>query len=216
VALLLAVTTNAAPDSQRWVTDQLAVDMRRGQSNRHAITRMVPSGTAVELVQTDKASGYSRIRTPSGVEGWVLSRYLLAQPPARLRLPELETRVSLLRDQQANLSGELQAVRRERDELRQRVSGLETSGRGMEVQLTEARMLSADTAKIAEQNRILGRKLATAERQVSDLGERNRALADQVRRDWFVAGAGVLGAGLALGLILPRIRWQKKNSWGRL
>jgi SH3 domain protein len=209
-------TMAIAQDNQRWITDQLTADMRRGQSNRHAITRMVPSGTAVQLLQTDKASGYSRIRTPSGAEGWVLSRYLMAQPPARVRVPELEARVRSLAAQQTSASGELQTVTRERDDLRRQVQALEASGRSLEQQLSEARSLSADTAKIANQNRLLTDKIARAEQQISELDARNRALSDSGRRDWFLAGAGVLGAGLVLGLVLPRIRWKKKDAWGRL
>jgi SH3 domain protein len=208
--------TASAQDSRRWVTDQLEVDMRRGQSNRHAITRMVPSGTVVDLLQTDAASGYSRIRTPSGAEGWILSRYLLTQPPARLRVPDLEARVTSLREQQEKLSTELQAVTRERDELRQKVGSLENTGKGVEQQLAEARALSADTAKIADQNRALTSRISVAEQQVSELEARNRALSDKGRRDWFIAGAAVLGAGMAFGLIIPKVRWKKKDSWGRL
>jgi SH3 domain protein len=164
----------AAQGTTRWITDQLEVDMRRGQSNRHAITRMVPTGTAVELIQADAASGYSRIRTPSGAEGWVLSRFLASQPPARVRATELEQK------------------------------------------LAEVRAQSADALKIAEQNSELTSRLAAAEERAAGLEARNRELSDQGRRSWFIAGAAVLASGLALGLILPRIRWKKKSSWDRL
>lgn len=216
LGLLLVMQGVMAQEGQRWISDQLEVDMRRGQSNRHAITRMVPSGTAVQLVQTDKASGYSRIRTPSGAEGWVLSRYLLAQPPARLRLPELEARFSTLKEQLAALSAELQVVRGERDELQRQVKSLEANGQGLEKQLAEIRALSARTVEVAEQNRVLTARASTAEQRAGELEARNRELMDQGRQGWFIAGAGVLGTGLALGLILPRIRWKKKSSWGRL
>jgi SH3 domain protein len=174
LAGLFVAQAVAAQGATRWITDQLEVDMRRGQSNRHAITRMVPTGTAVELIQTDAASGYSRIRTPSGAEGWVLSRFLASQPPARVRATELEQ------------------------------------------QLAEVRAQSADALKIAEQNRELTSRLAAAEERAAGLEARNRELSDQGRRSWFIAGAAVLASGLALGLILPRIRWKKKSSWDRL
>lgn len=174
LAALFVAQAAAAQDATRWITDQLEVDMRRGQSNRHAITRMVPSGTAVELLQADAASGYSRIRTPSGAEGWVLSRFLASQPPARVRASELEQK------------------------------------------LAEVRAQSADAVKIAEQNRELTSRLAAAEERAAGLEARNRELSDQGRRSWFIASAAVLASGLALGLILPRIRWKKKSSWDRL
>ncbi len=205
----------AAQDRQRWITDQLEVDMRRGQSNRHAIVRMVPSGTRVDVLSTDSSTGYSRIRTPAGAEGWVLSRYLLDQPPARLQLPDLDARFRQIQQQHADLSKEAQALRRERDELERQTRSLASKAQGLEKELVEVRTLSAKTIEVAGQNRTLQERVTVAEQRATDLEARNRELSDQGRRGWFLAGAGVLTGGLVLGLVLPRIRWKKKSSWNR-
>ena len=54
------------------------------------------------------------------------------------------------------------------------------------------------------------------EREVAVLKDENRLLAANVKRDWFLAGGGVLSLGLILGLVLPRIRWRRKRSWSDL
>jgi SH3 domain protein len=36
------------------------------------------------------------------------------------------------------------------------------------------------------------------------------------RRDWFLAGAGVLAFGLILGLVLPRLKFGRRSRWGDL
>jgi SH3 domain protein len=202
-----------AQDSQRWITDQLEVDMRRGQSTRHAIIRMVPSATAVTVLQTDAATGYSRIRTPSGAEGWVLSRYLLSQPPARLAMPALEARLASLQQEHAELTKQTQELRRERDELQRQLQGASAKGQALEKDLAEVRELSAGAVDLAEQNRQLTARAGAAEQRAGELEVRNRELSDQGRRSWFLAGAAVLLAGLLLGLVLPRVRWKKKNGW---
>lgn len=80
----------------RYVSDDLEVTLRTGQSTSHQIVRMVKSGTAVEALETDANTGYSKVRTPSGSEGWVLSRYLMTAPSARQQLSELQRRLAEL------------------------------------------------------------------------------------------------------------------------
>ena len=53
-----------------YVSDQFEVPLRTGMTTEHAILRMLPSGTAVEMLEVDKENGYTRVRTQSGVEGY--------------------------------------------------------------------------------------------------------------------------------------------------
>ena len=48
------------------------------------------------------------------------------------------------------------------------------------------------------------------------LQRQNQDLADRKARDWFLAGGGVLVLGLVLGLIIPRLRWSRRDQWGGL
>src|SRR3569832_2533421 len=80
----------------RYVSDELEVTLRTGQSTQHQIERMVKSGTAVEVLATAANTGYTKVRTPSGAEGWVLSRYLMTSPRARPPLDELQRRRATL------------------------------------------------------------------------------------------------------------------------
>ncbi len=55
---------------------------------------------------------------------------------------------------------------------------------------------------------------AGLEAEVRQLRQENRRLADGAHRQWFLAGAGVLGGGLLVGLILPRLRTsRRRDSW---
>ena len=93
--LLLSITLNAQAET-RYVSDELEIDMRSGTSNQHRILRMLPSGSALEVLEDDKASGYSRVQTSSGAEGWILSRYLQTSAPASKRLAETEKKLAEL------------------------------------------------------------------------------------------------------------------------
>jgi SH3 domain protein len=52
------------------------------------------------------------------------------------------------------------------------------------------------------------------ERNMQTVQQENESLKDRTARDWFMVGAAVVLLGILVGLIIPRIRWRKKSSWG--
>ena len=49
--------------------------------------------------------------------------------------------------------------------------------------------------------------------QVEELKQENRELENDSDQKWFMIGAGVTLVSLFIGLIIPNIRWRKKDSW---
>ena len=187
--------------------------MRSGKSNRQSIVRQLKSGTRLEVIEADAEAGYTRVRTGSGAEGWVLSRYLVRSPTARLRVPELEQKLRESEAQRSRMSAELKELRGERSSLESEIGELQSSNSSQQSQLERITRLSADTINVDQQNTQLKQRLAENEQQISKLEAENSQLASRANREWFLIGGAVLTAGLLLGLILPRIRWRKKSSW---
>lgn len=212
--LLLAPLPGVAQQGEaRWITDRFEVTMRTGKSTKQSIVRMLPSGARVELLETDEDAGYSLVRTPSGAEGWVLNRYLVSAPPARVRLPEMEQRLARSEARRRELEQQKQALERQLRESQARITALERSEAKLQKELDKIRQLSANVIQIDEQNDLLRERLGETERTLTDLQLENQRLASRSNREWFIVGAGVLVFGMLLGLILPRIRWRKKSSW---
>ena len=162
VALCIAPGLALAQSNDRWISDQFEVTLRTGKSTQQSIIRLLPSGTKVTVLEEDEESGYTRVRTSDGTEGWLLTRYLMSSQTARLQLDEI-------------------------------------------------RKLSSDTIQLVDQNKQLKQKLTDAERRINELESKNRELSDGSSREWFIVGAVVVMFGLILGLIIPRIRWQRKS-----
>jgi SH3 domain protein len=120
VLCLLAFAATAADAQTRYVSDRLEVTLRTGTSTQHSIVRMLPSGTRLEVLETEPASGYARVRTADGVEGWVLSRYLMDQPAAREQLAAANRRVETLNARVAELTAEVEVLAGERGSLGRR------------------------------------------------------------------------------------------------
>ncbi len=84
----------------RYISDETAVTLRQDKGMAAEVVALIKSGARVELIESDEASGYSRVRVGPGREGWVLTRYLTDQPAAREKLAAVS---ASLADQQARV-----------------------------------------------------------------------------------------------------------------
>ena len=214
--LLLVLASNVALAETRYVSDRLEITLRTGTSTQHSIVRMLPSGTRLEALETDAASGYTRVRTPDGTEGWVLSRYLMDRPAARDQLSAAADRATNLDLRAAELAARAEALETERDALEAQRDGLEAEVTELRAELERVQRVSASALEIDKANRELRTRVAAAEQDGTLLRAEIAELKRNTQRDWFVAGAGVLLLGLVLGIVLPRIRWRRRSGWGDL
>jgi SH3 domain protein len=214
-ALPVLLVAHAAVAEDAWVSDQFEVMLRSGPSTSNAIERMLPSGTALELLESDADTGYSRVRTEAGTEGWVLSRYLMDEPSARQQLERLSSRLTNANATGSSLTSQLNAVKGEYDAATSRIASLEREKRALEQELAAIKRTAANVLAIDGQNKDLQEQLATAEIEVATLEQQTRELSGKTTRYWFVTGAGVLLGGMLLGLWLPRIKWQRRSRYDR-
>lgn len=212
--LVLLPATQAAAQSM-WVSDQFEVMLRTGPSTNNAIERMLPSGTALEVIERDDETGYTRVRTAAGTEGWVLTRYLMNEASAREQLEALTSRLTNANSQGSSLTSQLDAVKGEYDTASRRISVLEGDNRQLEQELAEIKRTAANVLAVNNQNKELRDQLANAEIQAATLEQQNRELTGQTTRYWFMTGALVLVVGMILGIWLPRIRWQRRSRYDR-
>jgi SH3 domain protein len=213
VLLTLLCTAGLAQAETRYITDQLEVTLRTGTSTRHQIVRMVPSGTRVTVVQHDRESGYSQVRTPNGAEGWVLTRYLMDTPSARERLETTERRVGELQEENAALQQQLRTIQSEKGGTESERARLEGENRQINQQLAEIRRTAANALAIDSENQSLKNRILALERELQTLHQENASLKDRTARDWFMVGAGVILLGMLIGLVIPKVRWRKRSRW---
>lgn len=197
----------------RYVTDTFEITLRTGPSGSHSIQRMIKSGTILELLERDPDNGYSRIRTTGGTEGWVLSRYLMKEPTARAQLEMLSSALTNTTTKGNNIRSQVDAIKYQLDNAAKRVATLEHENTKLGNELTDIKRIAANTLAIDSQNKELRQRLINAESQKKTLLQENYGLHTRKERDWFVAGAGVLFAGILAGIILTRIRWRKRSRY---
>ena len=191
-ALLLSQATFAAT---KYVTDEFEVMLRTGQSTQHEIRRQIKSGTPLTVLQ--ESDGYTQVRMQNGMEGWVLSRYLMNVPSGRDRLAVLEKRHEKLKTKFD------QAVEEEKASMQKEIARLkEIAKRPLELQ---------------RENDQLKAQLAQEKDRYDTLAAESEVLKSPLKdRQWFTRGALVVFASMIFGIILTRIPWQRKKKWNQL
>jgi SH3 domain protein len=215
LALVLGLVSTAMAETL-YVSDRLEIQMRTGKGTQFRILRMLPSGTALEILEVDQENGYSRVRTPSGVEGWVLSRFLMQGRAARDRLADAEKKLARLELENRKLSASLEDLQKTKGSIDTEREQLVKENRKLSQELEEIRRAASSALAIDAENKQLKSRIVAYERQAQSLQQENEGLKDRTARDWFMVGAGVVILGMIIGLIIPRIRWRKKSSWDTL
>jgi SH3 domain protein len=197
----------------RYVSDNLEITMRSGKGTSYGITRMLRSGTPVEVIEEDKEAGYTHVRVKGGKEGWVLSRFLMKGQAARDRLAAAEKSLAELELENRKMETSMAALTEEKTALQKELESLEGQTRNVSQELSEIKRTASSALAIDSENKDLKGRVVSLERQLQTLQQENEGLRDRTARDWFMVGAGVVLLGIIVGLIIPRIRWRKKSSW---
>lgn len=198
----------------RYVSDRTIVELRRGPSTEYLILRNLEAGEQVQVLEQNGEAGYSRVRVADqGTEGWILTRFLTAEPIARDRLATAERnlasareRVGALEAQVQTLTGDLATVRAELEQAR-------ADHGSASKELADIRAAAANVVEIRDQNTSLQQRLIQRDREVEELRADNARLAGRSDQNWFLIGAGVLFGGIILGLVAPSLRRKRRSDW---
>lgn len=213
---LIIISIAVAAEEVRYVSDSLIITMRTGQGTSHKIIKSPRTGTRMVLLEEDSETGYSRVRLDSGLEGWVLSRYLVNQPVAKTRLVTAEKKIDQLSKQVDQLKSELSSVSSNKNSLQNTSSQLEKDNKKLKKELAHIKDISSNQIAINDENKELKEKLLTLKRDMQTVQQENLSLQDSSARDWFLIGAGVLVVGVVMGLIVPNLRFRRKQTWDSL
>jgi SH3 domain protein len=212
--LLFVGTAQLHAAEVKYVTDIFEVTMRSGTTTGNAIVRLLRSGESVTILEEDPVSQYSMVETDGGKQGYVLSRFLTDEPAARETLQDLlgkyESQQLQVSEQQAEINQLKQSLLQEQGDS----EALKITLRASEQEFAEVRDAAQNTLNILEQNKRLQTVVDQLREEKTVLSETNAELSDSTQIDWFVRGAAVSLFAFIIGIVVTRIRWRKKDSWG--
>jgi len=196
-----------------YVSDELEIMVRSGKSAGHRIIATLKSGKRLNIVERDKASGYSRVKLSATREGWVLTRLLRKTPTAKSQLAKAQASLAALKKKYSVSSKELNSLSKQKGNLDTESSSLKEQNVALSRELTKLKETSSNAIQILEERDQLQQRVVTTERELETLKRENATLINSDSQDWFLVGSGVLLFGILLGFILPKLSWRKKSSW---
>lgn len=196
----------------KYVSDELVITLRTGQGNQFAIIKTLTSGTLLTILQ-ETDTGYTQVRTPDGVEGWVRTQYLSDKPPAAEELAKAQDKLSKLQEKLGKVQQELTDLRKQKAQLDNQHSKLLSENKATADELAKLEQVAAHPKQLESENIDLREKFAKMSDEYNLIKQENQVLKDRSKRNWFLAGALVVIIGIIIGLIIPKLRFRRKDSW---
>ncbi|MDI9245817.1 TIGR04211 family SH3 domain-containing protein [Marinobacter sp. CHS3-4] len=212
--LLLTLNASVAWAETVYVDDNLYAPIRSGQGTQYRILHSgVRSGTPLELIERSE-SGYSRVRTPDGIEGWMVSRYLTETPIARQRLESANRQLEQMKETVSSLQSQLAEVTEERDTLSSSEERLEARAGRLSQELQEIKTVAADSLNLNRRNEELRNENQKLKNDLEVLTAEKERLEANKDSDFMLIGAGLVFSGVILALIVPALKpTRKTDNW---
>lgn len=213
LALLGALTTPTLLVAEtQFVSDDLVITLRTGQGNQYEILKTLSSGAKLEILEQTE-TGYTRVRTDSGMEGWVRTQYLTKEPIARVQLETMQKKMESMTEKLNAAQEELKSLRKEKGQLDTSLSKLRSEHESTSKELENLSDVAARPKQLATENKELRLEYEKINDELVLVKQENQVLKDRSKRNWFLTGAGVVILGIIIGLIIPKFRFRKKDSW---
>jgi len=198
-----------------YIDDILLVPLRSGEGTSFRIVHKgLKSGIKLEVIEQSQQSGYSKIRTPSGIEGFLPTRYLTSTPIAKIRLLKANKDISLLKTENIKLKKELGTITKAHKSLDQNFKKTSTALASNSKELTNIKSISSNALNLDRRNRELRESNEQLRSQLELLQTENMRLKDKSESNTMLMGGGLVTLGIIIALVIPLIRPSKKtDSW---
>ncbi len=197
IILLVASNVSMSAEDIRYVTDELEITIHRKMSMNSEIVAQLKSGTPVRVLKTNRDAGYVMVGTEDKKVGWMLESFLLNEPAGR--------------QQYQSLKKDYDKLKNEFDtQVQERTAKLSA-------ELNKVKSISKRPLELQKENQQLKELLEKERAQTEEIKRENRAFKSIHKdRQWFITGALIAICSLVLGLIITKIPWRRRKSWGEL
>ncbi|VAW46125.1 hypothetical protein MNBD_GAMMA04-2273 [hydrothermal vent metagenome] len=211
-----SVHAAVTPGYTNYVTDTFKVPMRRGGGTNFKISRMMPPGAPVKILEVN-GEGWALVEYKKKGKthtGWMHSSTLQNMPVARVRLEKQIKKTTALEEKLNALQHELKTLKDRYDETNQEFSSAKQEKFELTQALTRLKSISSNAVELDQENQEMKQRLSTLEDQNSIMREQIDQSEDAIKRQWFLTGGGVLLFGLLLGRFF-RVP-AKRKKWGEI
>lgn len=223
-AILIAVFPIPASAETRYVSDMLVIALRTAPDNDSEVIQRLSSDAPLEILE--EKNEFLKVRTGSGLEGWVIKRYTTSNIPKSMVIAELSEKIK-------RLELNLETVEKEKKQLETEPGKIqnnpdiptvanqptnEQDRKDLERIITEHKEITKKYNNLLNQSKNviqLSQKMKDLEKEnirlrasenksraalkIIEIIKDNFFQADMI--PWFLAGSGVLLVGILLGKV---------------
>ncbi|MDA1073659.1 MAG: TIGR04211 family SH3 domain-containing protein [Proteobacteria bacterium] len=201
--LMASIICQSAFAETRYISDRLMVPLRSGPTTGHRIVHQgIPAGTRLEILERDSASSFVHVRTAGGTQGWLLDQYLVSEPIARDQLAAALRQATQASAQSAELRARLDVLASDKGSALADSTTLQAQIVELQTELTQIRLISANAVETDATNKRLSALNTRLRNELDVMIEQRAQLKQDQEQRWMLIGAGLLFAGLLIGVVI--------------
>ena len=205
------LSCNVAIAQSVYVSDSMKFTLRSGESNSHKIIKMLPSGTRLTLISTNKATGYTKVKTSAGLVGYLPTRFTQDKPINSWYLNKANQKLELLQSENDQIKTTLADLQTNNSSTASSNTELTKERDQLSTDLNDLRQTASNAIQLKRQRNELQERVVNVERELQQLKRAKQALEDSTSQDWFLYGGILSFLGIFFGLLIPKISWQRKS-----
>lgn len=90
VLMSSAQADDAAAETTYFISDQLTAPLRSGAAREQKIINQLKAGEVVTVLERAPGTSFLRVRSGTGIEGWIEAERVVTEPPALVRFNALK------------------------------------------------------------------------------------------------------------------------------
>lgn len=197
----------------QYITDEFDIMLRVAPSIGSKIIKPLPTGTPMSVTITNAGKAHSQVRTKDGLVGYVLTRFISKNQPAKLRVASLEKRLKSLQDNPDQLESKYLDLQSNYERLSQNLRGMVDNKEQAEEKYEKLKLASGSAALLSEKAIDLEKKVEQLVLQLDDMRIQNETLKDQSEKKSWMVGGFIALFGVLFGAILTGLNARKKRGW---
>ncbi len=211
----------------RYVGDFIVITLRAGMGDEYKVLKVLKTDTPLEVLEED--DNFIRVKTATGEEGWVRSRYVASAVPKPIIIEGLRQEINKLKQDIEMLEKNVAEMSRQKNieieqnenttmQLQKQLKGKENEIAVIKKETGQAKSKyskllesSSNVAELVKELEEFKKNNSALNKEIGELKSTNQHLKSKKEElvrlrllKWFLSGGGVLFVGFILGWIFKR------------
>lgn len=213
VFCLLGLCLNIASAKTQYITDEFDIMLRVAPSIGSKIIKPLPTGTPLTVIIINAGKAHSQVRTQDGLVGYVLTRFISPNEPAKVQVTRLTDQLKSLQETPDQLESRYLDLQKSYERLSQNLRAMVDSKEEAENRFKRLKSESGDVALLSKKAAELETEVEQLVLQLDDMRIQNETLKDQSEKKSWVIGGAIALFGVLFGALLVGLSARKKRNW---